>query len=155
MQLNGFEQHSKRGRPSELNSVQSQSDSKRSRLGLTPSDLQQTGSWHDSDATLYTNGSRMYDNHAEAPAESEADAAYYGVMQMVHRVHGNDVSQAACHVKDQLRSLDPAEGIGVIAWLVDGMLSQHVGSASHGLIVDWVNDLADFAKHRIQSSRSN
>ena len=91
---------------------------------------------------------------AEGPSGSQADASVLGVLKMVHQVHSNQVSQEACEAKNQLRTLDAAEGIGVMAWLIDGMLSQRTDPDSHAMIADWVTDLADFAKHRIQMSRT-
>lgn len=88
------------------------------------------------------------------PSDTEADARYQGVQEMVHQVQNDQVSQHACQLKGQLRNLDAAEGIGVMAWLIDGMLSQRADPSARELITDWVMDLAEFAKHRAQMCRT-
>ncbi len=99
-------------------------------------------------------GQAWIPDNAEGPSGSHAEAGVLGVLEMVHQVHSNQVSQEACEAKNQLRTLDAAEGIGVMAWLIDGMLSQRTDPDSHTMIADWVTDLADFAKHRIEMSRT-
>lgn len=86
--------------------------------------------------------------------DTDADAGYQGVLQMVQQVQSDQVSQHACQLKGQLRNLDAAEGIGMMAWLIDGMLSQRADPSARKLITDWVMDLAEFAKHRAQSCRT-
>lgn len=87
-------------------------------------------------------------------ADTEADAGYEGVLQMVRQVQSDQVSQHACQLKSQLRDLDAAEGIGMMAWLIDGMLSQRADPSAQQLILDWVTDLSEFAKHRVQMCRT-
>ena len=87
-------------------------------------------------------------------SDTDADAGYQGVLQMVQQVKSDQVSQHACQLKGQLRNLDAAEGIGMMAWLIDGMLSQRADPSARELITDWVMDLAEFAKHRAQLCRT-
>lgn len=87
-------------------------------------------------------------------SDTEADARYQSVQAMVHQVQNDQVSQQACQLKGQLRNLDAAEGIGMVAWLIDGMLSQRSDPSAQELITDWVMDLAEFAKHRAQICRT-
>lgn len=136
----------KRGRSSD---TISEHTSKRSRSGMS-------------------NVSHAYGDHSHHPsvmgsvdpqeillaADTEGDAGYQGVLQMVHQVQTDQISQHACQLKGQLRSLDAAEGIGMLAWLVDGMLSQRADPSAQQLILDWVTDLAEFAKHRVQMCRT-
>ena len=98
--------------------------------------------------------------HSQDPREislasdTDADAGYQGVLQMVQQVQCDQVSQHACQLKGQLRRLDAAEGIGMMAWLIDGMLSQRADPSGRQLITDWVMDLAEFAMHSAQSCRT-
>ena len=85
---------------------------------------------------------------------TDAGAGYQGVLQMVQQVQSDQVSPHACQLKGQLRNLDAAEGIGMMAWLIDGMLSQRADPSARELITDWVMDLAEFAKQRAQSCRT-
>ncbi|DBA86692.1 TPA: hypothetical protein ACH3X1_005146 [Trebouxia sp. C0004] len=145
---NGHHRSSKRGRSAELDP---DGGSKRSRLGLSAPVLEPRAVDGYEHAQL---GQAWIPDDAEGPSGSQADPGVLGVLEMVHQVHSNQVSQEACEAKNQLRTLDAAEGIGVMAWLIDGMLSQRTDPDSHAMIADWVTDLADFAKHRIQMSRT-
>ena len=152
---NGHSRSSKRDRSAELDTDHANYGNKRSRLGNTASVQQvEAARSHPSNDCQQPHEQGWVEGNAPLPIESEADAAYHGVMQMVHQVHNNQLSQHACEVKSQIRNLDAAEGIGVMAWLIDGMLTQHTDPEAHALITDWVTDLADFAKHRIQLSRT-
>ncbi|DBA79844.1 TPA: hypothetical protein ACH3X2_007681 [Trebouxia sp. C0005] len=145
---NGHLRSNKRGRSAESDP---EGGSKRSRLGTSAPALQ-PGFGNGFEQAQH--GQAWIPDDAEGPAGCQADAGVLGVMEMVHQVLSNQVSQEACEAKNQLRSLDAAEGIGVMAWLIDGMLSQRTDPDSHAMIADWVTDLADFAKHRIQMSRT-
>ncbi len=145
---NGHHRSNKRGRSAESDP---EGGSKRSRLGMSAPVLEPGAVNGFEQAQL---GQAWTPDDAEGPSGSQADGAVLGVLEMVHQVHSNQVSQEACEAKNQLRTLDAAEGIGVMAWLIDGMLSQRTDPDSHAMIADWVTDLADFAKHRIQMSRT-
>lgn len=82
--------------------------------------------------------------------DTQEDEAYESVMQMVQQVQANRVSRLARDAKDCLRNLDAAEGIGVIAWLIDGMLTHRTDEKSQETITDWVTDLGSFIKRRTQ-----
>lgn len=91
-------------------------------------------------------------NVALQSLDANADDAetYDAVMQMVQQVQGNRISRAGREAKDSLRSLDAAEGIGVIAWLIDALLSQRTDTKAKDLIKDWVTDLHTFIRRRTQ-----
>ena len=145
---NGNHRSNKRGRSAESDP---EGGSKRSRFGMAAPILEPGAANGFEQAQL---GQAWIPDDAEGPSGSQADVGVLGVLEMVHQVHSNQVSQEACEAKNQLRSLDAAEGIGVMAWLIDGMLSQRTDPDSHAIIADWVTDLADFARHRIQMSRT-
>ena len=73
---------------------------------------------------------------------------------MVHQIQNDQASAGACQLKRQLRNLDAAEGIGLVAWLIDGMLAQRADPSARDLVADWVTDLAEFAKQRVRLSRT-
>ena len=149
---NGHNRSHKRGRSADSDPEGANFGNKRSRLGM-PASVQQPEA-----AQQYLTHEFVEDQHAPGWADAEgtngmqADARFHGIQEMVHQVHSNQISLHACEAKNQLRTLDAAEGIGVMAWLIDGMLSQRTDPDSHALIADWVTDLADFARHRIQLS---
>ena len=87
---------------------------------------------------------------AETADPADCHEACEAVMQMVQQVQGNRISRAGRDAKDCLRNLDAAEGIGVIAWLIDGLLSQRTDAKSKDLIKDWVTDLGGFIRRRTQ-----
>lgn len=136
----------KRGRSSDNVSEHA---GKRSRLGL-PAVSQP----HDDAAQHSSVLSPQDPQEIPLASDNDADAGYRGMLQMVHQVQTDQVSQHACQLKGQLRNLDAAEGIGVMAWLIDGMLSQRTDSSGRQLITDWVMDLAEFAKQRAQLCRT-
>lgn len=154
---NGYNRGSKSGLSAEQDPDYAHQGRKRSRLGMTLSDAQQAEAAQDHARNGFRE-SHHVDNGLEGQPEmlnpSQTDVAYHGVMEMVHQVHNCQVSEHACRVKDQMRNLDAAEGIGVMAWLIDGMLSQRTDPSAIEMIAGWVTDLADFAKHRLQLSRT-
>ncbi|KAL3145384.1 hypothetical protein ABBQ38_001634 [Trebouxia sp. C0009 RCD-2024] len=143
---NGHSNSMKRGRSSD--SVVEHACSKRSRLGMPA--VPHVNDLLHKPAVLGPKDPQ----EIPLPSDTEADARYQGVQEMVHQVQNDQVSQHACQLKGQLRNLDAAEGIGVMAWLIDGMLSQRADPSARELITDWVMDLAEFAKHRAQMCRT-
>lgn len=143
---NGHSKSMKRGRSTD--SI-SEHTGKRSRLGMTTVSHPYAGHSHHPDVMGSGDPQEI-----SLAADTEGDAGYQGVLQMVHQVSSDQVSQHACQLKGQLRRLDAAEGIGMMAWLVDGMLSQPADPSAQQLIQDWVTDLAEFARHRVQMCRT-
>ena len=117
----------------------SQQVTKRSRLGVSAAEARR----HDS-------GQHSVEQDQMGQNPVEGDGAYESVMHMVQQVQANRVSRLARDAKDCLRNLDAAEGIGVIAWLVDGMLTQRTDDKSKDMIADWVADLGSFIRYRTQ-----
>ena len=120
-------------------------NTKRSRLAVSATD-----------DTKLDGGQQAYDpEHEQIPRQRRADdiqedEAYQSVTQMVQQVQANRVSRLARDAKDCLRNLDAAEGIGVIAWLIDGMLTHRTDEKCKETITDWVTDLGTFIKRRTQ-----
>lgn len=146
---NGHSRSMKRGRSSEHITEHASNGSKRSRLGM-PAVSQQHMLTAQNQAEL---GFQDPQEIALA-SDSEADTGYTGVLEMVHQVQNDQVSQHACHLKNQLRNLDAAEGIGVMGWLIKGMLTQPADPSAREMIKDWVTDLADFARHSVKLCRT-
>ena len=69
---------------------------------------------------------------------------YTEMLSLVDAVSRQEVSQAALQARDALCSLDPAEGLGVVAWLVQAMM--HNAPPEHANSVQqWIQDLSVFA----------
>ena len=152
---NGHNRSDQRGRSADSEPEGANFSNKRSRLGMPASVQQPEAGQH---YLTHAFGEEQHapgwaEGNAEGTNGMEAGASFHGIQEMVHQVHSNQISLHACEAKNQLRTLDAAEGIGVMAWLVDGMLSQRTDPDSHALIADWVTDLADYARYRIQLSR--
>ena len=146
---NGYSRSMKRGRSSDSVVEHTSNSNKRSRLGMPAVGHPYIDPAHHP-AVLDSEDPQ----EVSLASDAEADAGYQGVLEMVHQVQNDQVSQHACQLKGQLRNLDAAEGIGMMAWLIDGMLSQRTDPSARELITDWVVDLAEFAKHRAQMCRT-
>lgn len=128
----------KRDAAPESQAGQIRHSAKRSRLAVSVAD-----------DIKHDNSQQSLDHMQPAEGQQE-DEAFESVMQMVQQVQANRVSRLARDAKDCLRNLDAAEGIGVIAWLVDGMLTQRTDEKSKDVIQDWVADLGSFIRRRTQ-----
>lgn len=97
---------------------------------------------------------KVHTSQQQPTDAASEDQGYQSVMQMAQQVQANRVSRLARDAKECLRNLDAAEGIGVIAWLIDGMLTQRTDEKSQDVITDWVSDLGSFIQHRTQRGSS-
>ena len=120
-------------------------NAKRSRLAVSAADDSKLDGSQQASAPEHEQLTQQ--QHADGTQEDEA---YQSVTQMVQQVQANRVSRLARDAKDCLRNLDAAEGIGVVAWLIDGMLTQRTDDKSKQTITDWVTDLGTFIKRRTQ-----
>ena len=145
----GHSRSLKRGRSTDHTIEHPSNSSKRSRLGKPAVDQQ-----HMLPAQNHAVLGSQDPQEIALASDSEADTRYQGVLEMVHQVQNDQISQHACQLKNQLRTLDAAEGIGVMGWLIQGMLSQPADPSQREIMKDWVTDLADFARHSVKLCRT-
>ena len=89
-----------------------------------------------------------------AHADLRVDTPLSDIARMVQ--HGW-LSPAAVSVTEALGRLDPAEGIGILAWLVEQLGSSRVDSSSQPVMAQWLLQLSKFAAQtamRLQNPKS-
>ena len=67
------------------------------------------------------------------------------------------LSPGAVSVTEAIGRLDPAEGVGILAWLVEQLGSSRVDSSSQSVMAQWLLQLSNFAAQtamRLQNPKS-
>ena len=86
----------------------------------------------------------QFQQHDQPPLDREL----YDFVALVKR---GWLSTDARAITEQIASLDPAEGIGVIAWLIDRMASDRMDIAGRPIVAAWLQQLAAFTHSKAQA----